>query len=89
MLELKRDLSFDPTTSSHRLTSHPNEAATDAKRVLLALTGRHRDRRLQRDSDREGRCLADIDRLVDRGQDNHCADFIESIRTVLRTLFWR
>ena len=46
-----RALSFDPTTQSHRLTSHPNEAATDAKRVLHQLT--------EDDREREGRCLAD------------------------------
>src|SRR3954469_5982302 len=35
--ELRRQLSFEPTTESHRLTSHPNDAPTDAKRVLSQL----------------------------------------------------
>ncbi len=34
---VRRDLNFDPTTSPERLTSHPNDAPTDAKRVLRQL----------------------------------------------------
>jgi hypothetical protein len=35
--QMRRELSFDPTLQSHRLTSHPNHAPTDAKRVLSRL----------------------------------------------------
>ena len=31
--QLRRELSFDPTIHSHRLTSRPNDTPTDAKRV--------------------------------------------------------
>src|SRR4051812_43698278 len=35
--QLRGELSFDPAIHSHRLTSHPNDASTDAKRVLSRL----------------------------------------------------
>ena len=38
------DPSFDPTLHSHRLTSHPNDAATDAERVLSRLCNGDPDR---------------------------------------------
>jgi hypothetical protein len=69
---LRQELSFDPTTEAHRLTSHPNDAATDAKRVLAALT--------QGDAMREERCLADRVQLAERGGANHCGDFLVEVR---------
>jgi hypothetical protein len=69
---LRQELSFDPTTQSHRLTSHPNDAPTDAKRVLRALA--------LGDAAREERCLADRERLVERGEDNYCSDFLAEAR---------
>lgn len=68
---LRQELSFDPTTESHSLTSHPNDASADAKRVLVALT--------QGDTAREGRCLADRERLKERGEFNHCRAFLAEV----------
>lgn len=49
-LELPRgELSFDPALHSHRLTSYPNDASTDAKRVLSRLCND--------DPERERACL--------------------------------
>lgn len=69
---LRQELSFDPTTESHRLTSHPNDASTDAKRVLVALS--------QGDAARENRCMADRARLENRGASNHCSVFLAEVR---------
>lgn len=68
---LRRRLSFDPTLESHRLTSHPNDAATDAKRVLEALCDDARDRRQ--------RCLADPGVLRRRGAANGLIDFLDEV----------
>ena len=56
---------------SEGLTSHPNDAATDAKRVLVALT--------KGDAARENRCLADRERLKERGASNHCSIFLAEV----------
>ncbi len=69
--DLCRSLSFDPTLQSHRLTSHPNDAATDAKRVLAALCGGDRDRRRS--------CIADSALLRRRGGSNGATDFLEEV----------
>ncbi len=37
IMDLKKELSFDPTKHPHRLTSSPNTAPTDAKRVARIL----------------------------------------------------
>lgn len=79
LTELRLALSFDPTLQSHRLTSHPNDARTDAKRVLEALCGKDRDRRHQ--------CMTDRERLRERGRLNGAADFLEEIDDVLVPLF--
>lgn len=72
MLEaLRRSLAFDPTLEPHRLTSHPNDAATDAKRVLAALCGGNRDRRRS--------CLADANLLRQRGASNGLTEFLEEV----------
>lgn len=80
LAELRSALSFDPTTESHRLTSHPNTAPTDAKRVLAKLVDRDGE-------EREERCLADRDRLARRGADNHCRAFLDDVRRCLVPLF--
>lgn len=59
---LTRELSFDPTRESQRLTSHPNDAPTDAKRVLSRLCGD--------DPERLDRCLQDRPLLRQRGLHN-------------------
>jgi hypothetical protein len=67
---VRRELSFDPTHQAHRLTSHPNDAPTDAKRVLSQLCGGDRDR--------EHACLV-RDVLYQRGADNHARAFLDEI----------
>lgn len=70
--ELRGALSFDPTLESHRLTSHPNDAKTDAKRILQALCGHDEERRL--------RCLANHERLRSHGSTNGAASFLEDMK---------
>jgi hypothetical protein len=58
--ELVRALGFDPVTAPHRLTARPNDAATDAKRVLCGLLwGHHRAKAAGREQLPEllSRCL--------------------------------
>jgi hypothetical protein len=71
LLALRRALSFDPTTQSERLTSHPNDAATDAKRVLAQLCGDEQERREA--------CLADRELLRRRGGANGAAAFLDEV----------
>ncbi len=68
---LREKLSFDPTTQSERLTSHPNDADTDAKRVLSELCGD--------DSVRQERCLDDRTLLRQRGAGNGLSAFLAEI----------
>jgi hypothetical protein len=69
--DLRAKLSFDPTTQSHRLTSHRNDAPTDAKRVLDHLSGGDRERREA--------CLADRALLRARGAANGAAAFLDEV----------
>lgn len=69
--DLTRELSFDPTRESHRLTSRPNDAATDAKRVLSRLVGD--------DPERRDRCLHDRPLLRQRGLHNGLAPFLDEL----------
>jgi hypothetical protein len=72
----RQRLSFDPTTASERLTSHPNHAVTDAKRVLAELCGAAPARR--------ERCLDDRDLLRQRGRANGMTAFLDDIeRTIV------
>ena len=74
---LVADLSFDPTVHSHRLTSHPNDAPRDAKRVLKHLS--------EGDEDRQAACLTDRDVLRRR-----CAEaraFLDEVDERLVPLF--
>lgn len=68
--QLRGELSFDPTLHAHRLTSHPNDAPTDAKRVLSRLC--------QDDREREDACL-DRDVLRQRGILNWAQAFLDEI----------
>lgn len=77
---LRRELSFDPTTESHRLTAHPNAAPTDAKRVLSRLC--------EDDRDREHMCLAG-DLLHQRGALNGARTFLEEVHQRVVPLFSR
>jgi hypothetical protein len=67
---VRRDLSFDPTLQSHRLTSHPNDAPTDAKRVLSRLC--------EHDREREDVCL-DRSVLRPRGALNGVQAFLDEV----------
>jgi hypothetical protein len=69
--ELKEELSFDPTVEPHRLTSRPNDAPTDAKRVLSRLC--------QEDEEREIACLADHELLRGRGTKNGLTTFLDDV----------
>jgi hypothetical protein len=77
--EIRMDLSFDPTTESHRLTSHPNHAPTDTKRVLARLC--------EEDADRKAACLANRRLLRDRGEKNGLSSFIAEIDQHIVPLF--
>jgi hypothetical protein len=76
---LRKELSFDPTTQSQRLTSRPNDAATDAKRVLSRLCGD--------DAERRDDCLKDLKRLHERGGKNGLAAFLDEIDEHIVPLF--
>lgn len=81
LVELCLKLSFRPTLDSHRLTSHPNDAPTDAKRVLSALCGDDPERRL--------RCFANSALLRERGALNGLGDFLDEIEQRLVPAFQR
>ncbi len=76
---VRRNLSFDPTKESHRLTSHPNDMARDAKRVLALLCGN--------DTVRRDDCLKDHSRLLERGSKNGLAAFLHEIDEHIVPLF--
>ncbi|HRG95111.1 MAG TPA: hypothetical protein PLR99_02610 [Polyangiaceae bacterium] len=78
---LRSELSFDPSTESHRLTSHPNDATTDAKRVLRRLTGD--------DAERRAACLTNRDVLRARGAKNGLARFLDEIEEHVVPVFGR
>jgi hypothetical protein len=75
---VRKDLSFDPTHHSHQLTSHPNDAVTDAKRVLSRLCNG--------DPEREHVCLA-RDVLHQRGADNWAREFLDYVDQRVLPLF--
>ena len=77
--DVRKVLSFDPTTQSHRLTSHPNDAPTDAKRVLFALC--------QDDEDRIAACLADRRLLAERGANNGLNQLLDEIEQQIVPIF--
>jgi hypothetical protein len=68
-------LSFDPVREPHRLTSRPNDAPTDAKRVEKALMGS--------DGTRRAACLAiPLAMLAQRGDKAGLARFIDDLRRI-------
>lgn len=79
--QLTRDLSFNPTIQSHRLTSQPKNSPRDAKRVLANLCGE--------DLDRQRACLTDEQRLRARGGENGLAQFLDEIDESIVPLFGR
>jgi hypothetical protein len=77
--EVQRGLSFDPTMESHRLTSHPNDAPTDAKRVLARLC--------EEDAARMAACLSNRTLLHERGEKNGLRSFLAEVDEHLVPLF--
>ncbi|AKT37745.1 hypothetical protein [Chondromyces crocatus] len=78
-----RKLNFVPTEEPHRLTSHPNEAPTDAKRVLRLLmfgdaTSRPPD--LDELPALSERLLSNLELLSRRGEASHLTDFLHQLR---------
>jgi hypothetical protein len=78
--ELRRQLSFDPTAQSHRLTAHPNDAAADAKRVLARLSGEDRDRQ---------RACLERDVVYARGERNGARRFLDEVDQRVVPMFVR
>lgn len=76
---LTQDLSFNPTTQSHRLTSHPNDSMRDAKRVLKELCGT--------DEARQRTCLLDERRLHNRGKKNGMSEFLDEVAERIVPIF--
>jgi hypothetical protein len=76
--QVRRDLSFDPTRQSHRLTSHPNDAPTDAKRVLSRLC--------EDDGEREDACF-ERSVLRQRGALNGAHVFLEEVDQLVVPIF--
>lgn len=76
--QLRRELSFDPTLQSQRLTSRPNDAATDAKRVLSRLCNGDRDR--------EAACLQHAI-LHERGEHNWARAFLDDVQRLVVPAF--
>lgn len=68
--QLHGELSFDAALHSHRLTSRPNDAPTDAKRVLARLCND--------DPEREHACLA-REVLHQRGASNWARAFLDDV----------
>jgi hypothetical protein len=79
--DIRREISFDPTLESHRLTSHPNTAARDAKRVLKRLCDNDRARELA--------CLASRDTLHARGEHNGARRFLDEVEQHIVPSFLR
>ena len=77
--KVRKELSFDPTTESHRLTSHPNDAHTDAKRVLGRLSAS--------DPEREAECLSNRAILRDRGSENGLRAFLDEVDEMIVPAF--
>ncbi len=80
--ELEKLLGFDPRTRSERLTAHPNDAPTDAKRVLRRLLCLDPiSAPLDRDEARahHERLLGDLARLRDRGVAAGLTPFLDEL----------
>lgn len=83
---IKGKLSFDPSEEPHRLTARPNDAPTDAKRVLRVLVFDENESRspsLEELPELGARTLSDLALLERRGQ--HCGlrDFLDDLRRQL------
>ena len=81
--KLKKQLSFDPCKQPHRLTSRPNDAPTDAKRVQKKLTNNDRNQI------KEGllRYLRKADKKSRPGEACGLDAFLEEVRSHLIPVF--
>ncbi|WP_156041574.1 hypothetical protein [Chondromyces apiculatus] len=81
-----KKLNFIPTEEPHRLTAHPNDAPTDAKRVLRFLMfGDYTSRapELSELPDLCERLLGDLDRLTRRSAATYLGEFLRELREIL------
>lgn len=81
--DLKAELSFNPLEEPHRLTASPNDAPTDAKRVLRILAFNEEASRpptLEELPDLCERTLGDLALLEKRGHDCNLVDFLTQLR---------
>lgn len=88
--ERRDDLGFDPPEEPHRLTAHPNDARTDAKRVLRGLVfGENASRApaLEEIPDLCDRTLKDLGLLERRGVECGLTAFLDALRGTLVPLF--
>ena len=96
--EACRVLSFSPERTPERLTSRPNDALTDAKRVLRFLLQGETDTLAKTPSrvlalETEllpacSRCLSDLPRLRANGAGCGLSDFLDAVRGSLAPLLW-
>jgi hypothetical protein len=87
--ERKDELGFYPPDEPHRLTAHPNDARTDAKRVLRILVfdeNASRPPSLEELPDLCSRTLGDLAVLQQRGEGCQLADFLRMLRATLPPL---
>lgn len=80
------ELSFDPRRAPHRLTSQPNNADTDAKRVLQRLLNGARQSRpipLEELPTLVERCLNNTQTLAARGEETGIVTFLQQIEEFL------
>jgi hypothetical protein len=84
--ERRKELSFDPPEEPHRLTAHPNDARTDAKRVLRIFVfdeDASRAPTLEEMGDLCERTLDDLALLERRGEACGLAAFLAAVRSTL------
>ena len=87
---VQRELSFNPLMSSDRLTGQPNDAPTDAKRVLrrlLCLDVASRPLTPAELRDYHPRLLSDLKRLRDRGERSGLMAFLDALGADVVPLF--
>ncbi len=87
--QIRGELSFDPCEEPHRLTSSPNTANTDAKRVLRRILhdeDASRPIELDRQAAVAERCFSDLALLRERGVATGLVAFLEQIEARLYPL---
>lgn len=80
--QLSQILGFDPLQKPEKLTAHPNDARTDAKRVLRHLLGLGSESRPLSETelrDHHEPLLSDLGRLRQRGQQTGLVKFLDEL----------